>query len=381
MNVEPIHLSQLGSDAAAVLRIVAYFDELNKSSANADTVIRAAALAAECPVGARWSSGTVIRYDGSGRLDASGDLPKAPALQAEPAVWLERSDSEHALDPVLLHRVRHLLRLAKIRVGVPVQVGDPALLEVMLSDTEPREERARAIRLMGLGETREVRVLAVSASSPSEALQVIERELSEQLIRAAATNTAIALLCYNTEDARALSDRLNAAVVGAFPAPLPVGSDRGPWVGIGPSANVFAASTSWQNALRALQFASSTSYGRRVVAYERLSALELLVDVPLERVLRHPDVARINEIASGPTGALEADTAEAFCVLGSLRRTAAELHLHHSTVATRLARVEAAMGWDLGDPVDRFTATLVLIVRRMALSSAELTGGKPTSVG
>jgi hypothetical protein len=70
---------------------------------------------------------------------------------------------------------------------------------------------------------------------------------------------------------------------------------------------------------------------------------------------------------------LQVETAEAFCVFGSLRRTAEELHLHHSTVAARLARIEAELGWDLDDPLDRFSATLVLMVRRIALSSAELT--------
>ncbi|NKZ80391.1 PucR family transcriptional regulator, partial [Rhodococcus hoagii] len=65
-------------------------------------------------------------------------------------------------------------------------------------------------------------------------------------------------------------------------------------------------------------------------------------------------------------------TLEAFCVFGSLRRTAAELHVHHSTVAARLAHLEEEMGWNLEDSMDRFTATLVLMIRRMALSSTEL---------
>lgn len=30
------------------------------------------------------------------------------------------------------------------------------------------------------------------------------------------------------------------------------------------------------------------------------------------------------------------------------------------------------MGWDFDDPVDRFLGTLVLMVRRIAMSSAEL---------
>lgn len=380
MSVEPIHLSRLGSGPDAVLRIVAYFDELDEACASVDTVIRSAALAAECPVGARWASGTVVRYDATGALEAGGDLPVAPAQRDEPAVWLERTGAAHALDPVLVDRVRHLLRMAATRVGVPVQVGDPALLEVVLSEKAPRAERARAIRLLGFDESREIRILAISADSPAAALRAIAGELTDQPVRSVVTDRAAALLCYATEDARTLSDRLDAAIAKAVP-PRPAGSGRGWWVGIGTSTNVFAASTSWQQALRALRFASSTAFGRRAVAYERLSALELLADLPLEQVLRHRDIARINQLAATPTGAHEVDTAEAFCVLGSLRGAATHLHLHHSTVAARLARVETAMGWDLSDPVDKFMATLVLVVRRICMSSVELTAGNPPFVG
>lgn len=112
------------------------------------------------------------------------------------------------------------------------------------------------------------------------------------------------------------------------------------------------------------------------MSFDCLSSLELLADLPLDRVPKNPDVARINAIAATPTGALEVSAAEAFCVFGSLRRTAAELHVHHSTVAARLARMEFQMGWSFDDPMDRFMATLVLMVRRIALSTAQLSGAE-----
>lgn len=358
MGPESIRLSALDPGADGVLRVVAYFDALVESGADAQKVIRAAEAVAECPVHLHWTS------------------------PAEPEVRLERPDGTgHPLDEVLLGRVRHALRMAASRQESAVRMGDPALLELVLSDNESPAERARAIRLLGLDETREVRVLAMSAESPAEAADVVVRELGDQPVRSAMIGADTALLCYSSEDARTLSDRLDAAIVAAFPPPLPAHVDRGPWVGIGSRTTVFKASMSWQQAQRGLRFASSTHYGRRAIAYERLSVLDLLADLPVEQVLRHRDVALINTIASTPAGAHDVDTTEAFCVLGSLRRTAAQLHLHHSTVAARIAHVESAMGWDLADPVDRFTATLVLIVRRIALSSAELTATGPTTVG
>lgn len=374
MSADPVRMSELGSDSASVLRIISHFDQLHESAADADTVVRRAALLAECPVGARWASGTVIRYDAAGRLEPGGDPRPAPAPADEPSVWLERDAPAHALDPVLLDRLSHTLRVVPTRTGASgeLHIGDPALLEVVLSGKERREDRVRAVRLLGLDETRNICVLAVSAHSPPEALRIIAHQLPGSSVRSTAIGNATAVLCQGAIDTRALSDGLENAITTAFPGRRTVGSNRGPWVGIGASVEALGAATSWHQALGALRFASSTGYGRRAVAYERLSALELLADIPLDRVRRQRDVVRINEIAASPAGALDVDTVEAFFVFGSLRRTAAELHLHHSTVAARLAHVESQMGWDLNDPMDRFAATLVLMIRRIALSSTEL---------
>lgn len=363
-------MSELGSDPASVLRIVSHFDQLDESSANADTVIRSAAMLAECPVGARWPSGTEVRYDARGL--PLGD-PKAPEpSESEPTIWLERAGTQRPLDPVVLDRFRRSLRRATSHVGATPRIGDPALLEVVLSGTAQREDRARAIRLLGLDESRQTRVLAVSAHSPPDAVKIIASELPGQLVRSVTIGTTTAVLCQGAGDSRTLSDRLDTAIVEAFPTPLSARSDRGPWIGIGSKTSVFAASASWNQARRALRFASSTGYGRRAVAYGRLSSLELLADLPPERVRRIPDIAQIDKIAASSTGAAEVDTVEAYLVFGSLRRTAAELHVHHSTVAARLAHVQSQMGWDFDDPIDRFIATLVLMIRRIALSSTEL---------
>ncbi|MFE7110961.1 PucR family transcriptional regulator [Streptomyces sp. NPDC057575] len=173
-------------------------------------------------------------------------------------------------------------------------------------------------------------------------------------------------------ESRRLCDVLHAAIVAEHPASQRPSGGRGPWVGIGERVGVHAAPTSWIQARRALRFASSTVYGRRAVEFGRLGPLDLLADVPLERLLENRGVVRINALAASASGAQDVDTLEAFCVYGSLRRTAAELHVHHSMVASRLAHVEAETDWNLGDSIDRFTATLVLMLRRMALSSAEL---------
>lgn len=374
MTTAPVLLSELGSDPASVLRLVAQFDALEEQEVNADAAVRFAALIAGCPVGVRWPGGTVVRYDASGRLDPIDDGASPACDRDETVVWVERDGSGHPLDEVLLDRLRRLISRVAARTGVSgtPHLGDPALLEVVLSAKEHREDRARAIRLLGLDETRPTCVLAASGHSPRETLRLITGELAAPTVRSAVIGNATAVVCQGSFDMRELSDRLERLIVEQFPAVVNTGTASGPWIGIGSVGNAFSASTSWHEAVRALRFASSTGFGRRVVAYERLSSLELLADLPIDRVRRNRDVARINEIASTPAGDLDVRTAEAFFVYGSLRRTAAELHVHHSTVAARLARMQAAMGWDFEDPVDRFLGTLVLMVRRIAISSAEL---------
>lgn len=332
MTTGPVLLSELGTDPASVLRLVAQFDALEEQEANADAAVRFAALVAQCPVGVCWPGGTVVRYDASGRPDpVDGD--RVPASDGPEALaWLERDGSAHPLDEVLLDRLRRVVRRVAARTSGTPHLGDPALLEVVLSGKEHREDRARAIRLLGLDETRPTCVVAASGHSPPETVRLITGELPVSTVRSAVIGNATAILCQGSFDMRELSDRLERAVVERFPAVVNTHAAAGPWVGIGSVRTVFSASTSWHEAVRALRFASSTGFGRRVVAYERLSSLELLADLPIDRVRRNRDVARINEIASTPAGELDVETTEAFFVYGSLRRTAAELHVHHSTV-------------------------------------------------
>ncbi|MGW4045498.1 PucR family transcriptional regulator [Streptomyces sp. NPDC004721] len=372
MRHKQLRMSELGPDSASLMRLISYFDQLGESAADADTVVRSAAVLAECSVGSRWSSGAVIRYGALGDLlDARG--PNAPVGQ-DLEVWLERTGADHALDPVLLDRLRHTLRMVDVTSmsRTDPRLGDPAMIEVILSDKERREDRVRAVELLGLDPGRDVRVLAIYTEDVGPVVELLERTCPGRFVRSVSTGNPTAILMQAPLESRRLCDILHAAIVAEHPASPRSGGGRGPWVGIGERVSVHAAPTSWMQARRALRFASSTVYGQRAVEFGRLGPLELLADVPLERLLETRGVARINALAASAAGAQDVDTLEAFCVYGSLRRTAAELHVHHSTVASRLTHVEAVMDWDLGDSIDRFMATLVLMLRRMALSSAEL---------
>ncbi|EKF22323.1 pucR C-terminal helix-turn-helix domain protein [Mycolicibacterium hassiacum DSM 44199] len=363
MTGQPLRLDELGADPASVLKVVAYFDDLDDRRCGAADLVRAAARLAGCPVAARADD--PLCFDAAGAaLNPGVDLDEGD-------VRVLRDGPAAPLDAVVRDRLRRSLRLCRARRFPAPALGDPALVEVVISSRQDPAARARAARLLGFDESLPVRVLAVSTDAPAT-LSVVLDVLGGDRVRTTTIGTTIAVAYQGSRDARTLSDALEDAISAAFPTPLPAGAGRGPWIGIGSPTDIFSTPTSWHQARRALRFASSTGYGRRAIAFERLSVLELLADLPVDAVLSNPDVARIDELAATPAGAVEVATAEAFCKYGSLRRTAEELYVHHSTVASRLAHVAERMGWDFDDPMDRFIATLVFLVRRIALSSAEL---------
>jgi sugar diacid utilization regulator len=87
----------------------------------------------------------------------------------------------------------------------------------------------------------------------------------------------------------------------------------------------------------------------------------LLADIPADRLRAQPDVQALEGLTDESLAALAA-----FCRTGSLRQAAAELHLHHSSVAGRLAHAEKALGRHLTGPEDRFRARLALYALRLA---------------
>ncbi|MCG3042103.1 helix-turn-helix domain-containing protein, partial [Streptomyces sp. S1A] len=157
------------------------------------------------------------------------------------------------------------------------------------------------------------------------------------------------------------------------------GPAPGTRVGIGSGADPLDAHASWAQARSALRFAVAGAPREAVADHDELGPLALLADIPVERLRAQADVRRLGRLgdpAHGERGGPAAGQARpggellaalaAFCRTGSLRQAAAELHLHHSSVAARLAHVEKETGWRLRDPQDRFRAQLALYALRLA---------------
>jgi hypothetical protein len=372
-----LRLSALDSDAEAAVRVIAYFDRLVERAATPGEVVRATAALAECVVG--WaSSGNpdagALRFAPNGAavgaevpIQSSASAPVDPSDSASTArVWLERPGTSAPLDDLVLERLALTARLlgsARRRTPAP-NLADPALVELVLAEREAREDRARAVHLLGLAASLPVRVLAVRPAPGrdpiAEAVALVSPARGPRTVRVAAIGEVAAVLLQPPAGADALPPVLRAALAV---------QDNSSVAALGGAAPPLDARRSWHQAQLALRFAVPGTTDTAFIEHDALGTLALLAELPAQRLRTEPDVLALDALASTRAGALDVAALEAFCRTGSLRQAAAELHLHHSSVAARLARVEQAVGWRLDTPGDRFRARLAVVARLLAGSA------------
>ncbi|UCM87889.1 helix-turn-helix domain-containing protein [Streptomyces marincola] len=352
-----LRLSSLDADAAAAVRVIAHFQALlGADRLDPAALVRSAAGLAECPAGLELPDGRTFRSDPDGAAPAgpAERVSGRAALRPAGCVWLERTGGPGPFDDLVIE----WLAIAAHTVGRPLRVADPALVEVALSAREAVADRARALRLLGLAPQEPLRVVAVAAPADPDvaALALLGRGALPGPVRVArvgAHGVALVQRPGGGSPAAALREALR-------------GRTR---AGVGGAADAARAAVSFEQAVVALRFTAAGPPGDAVACHDELGPAALLAELPAARLAALPEVARLAEVAAGG-GAQHLAALSAFCRTGSLRRAAAELHLHHSSVAARLARVEEAAGWRLRDPGDRFRAQLALHAWRLAAGGA-----------
>jgi PucR-like helix-turn-helix protein len=367
-----LRLSGVDADAEAAVRVIAYFDALIGGGVGVAALVRAAAGLAECPAGMAPAAGERLRMRPDGSPVPAHD-PVAESggidLDDQGRVWLERPGRPGPLDDLVLERFAIAARvLARpVRRTPAPHLADPGLVELVLAEREAPEDRSRALRLLGLAADRPVRLVAVAAADRdpgAAAVGVVARGTAARQVRVAVVGPVAAVL---------LQPRADADVVGQLRAALTDRTrERGApdavlRVGVGGPVDGLAARTSWLQARTAVRFAVPGLTAEALVEHAALGPLALLAELPVERLRAEPDVAALDALAATPGGALDVATLEAFCRTGSLRQAAAALHLHHSSVAGRLAHIEDALGLRLDEPDGRFRARLGVVARRLVL--------------
>ncbi|SMC76589.1 helix-turn-helix domain-containing protein [Lentzea albidocapillata] len=324
-----LRLSGLDADAESAVKVIGFFDRLITGRAGLDALVRSTSELAGCPVGLHApGQGLLLCADAGGAVTAGPVPAKASvrALEGGVEVWVARQGAPAPLDDMLLERFAIAAAVLLEHSSVPLpELGDPALIELVLSDGAGTAERSRALHLLGIAATAPLRVLAATTEVPGRSVLV---------------GTVRAVL---TTEVPETAGRL----------------------GVGPSLPAIDAARSWQAARTALRY---TSDGEPVVWWERLGGLALLAEqVGLADIGALPDVRALDRLAAEPGMITMLD---ALCATGSVRKAAAALHRHHSTMPARLARAESVLGFEL-DSAGRFRLQLALMLRRLRENAAD----------
>ncbi|WP_326834413.1 helix-turn-helix domain-containing protein [Amycolatopsis rhabdoformis] len=276
-------------------------------------------------------------------------------------VWLERDGEPGPLDDLVLERFAIAARVLgpAPEVRAP-HLADPALVELVLGERAADEDRSRALVLLGLDAARPLRVVAVGTEDGRDpgaaAVALVARGGTALGARVAVVGEVAAVLLQPREGPATVVDSWENALSLRARERASSGTVR---VGVGDAVAGLDARRSWLQARLAERFAVPAT--EPLVVHENLGSLTLLAQIPADHLRAQPDVRALAALAPA-----DLETLEAFCRTGSLRQAAVALHRHHSSVATRLAHVEDALGWPLDDPAGRFRARLALLAYRLA---------------
>lgn len=360
--------------------VVAYFDALVRDRVPLPELLRATALFTGCPAGFEApDSGECVQCD----PDLEGDTrpvdgPPAAAgvtLLGRPGtggragrVWLVRDGDPDPLDETVLERLALAVELALERAERSVPgIDDPeSLIRLALASAADSTARARALALLGFDPARPIRVFAAfvedadggeskekkgdEGGSDTESGEAVARELRALGLSAhwARMGPLIAVLSAVTPGER--------LPVGDFPLRL----------GIGTAVPGRLVADSWAAARIALRFCVTDARRGRVTSWESLGVLALLAEhIPDDAIDAQPDVRALERLAAQPRGQEVIDSVEALCRERSLRRAAAKMHLHHSSMAARIARAETAMDLSLDSESGRLRAEFALLMLRL----------------
>jgi hypothetical protein len=328
-----LRLSALDSDAASAVRVISFFDHLLAQHSGLDRLVASTAQLAECPAGLNVpDTGVWLHVDADGALLATAPSPaRSRALDGGGQVWLERRGSALPLDEIVLERFAIAADvLLRETMGRLSGLDDPALVELVVSESAGDAERSRALHLLGFSPLTSLRVLAV-------------------------------------QDGPLPTPPGPQAAVGALHAVLVVGeaaisTDHS--VGVGPLLPAARAPQSWRAAAMAVRFAVPGVIN--VVEWDQLGGLGMVAQklqpADFDGVA---DVAALDRLAAEPGGSDTLDVLTAVCATDSMRKAAVLVHRHHSSVAARLTRAETVLGFKAHTPAGRFRLTLALVLRTL----------------
>lgn len=365
-------MASIDSTAERGLRVIEFFDQLVAHRADAEAITRATAVLAENTAGVVFDGiGEIHVVDPNG-LPSRSSGPGLNALFGEIVVddetvgraWLERGTATdgHEWDELIISRMA--LALAALYAHVysddDTRLGltNPAVLHTLLRERKSEAETARAARLLGFQVGQPVRVLAISAEDQVDAALPALR--GEVAARTGGRTVAAAMTAH-------LAVLITTAGEPPY-TPVPPGVA----VCVGPETPIEQCLTSWTQARRGLRFAAMKGTLSPWVSSDDLGCVIALADLDPRQIAQLPDVQAVAHLAEGRAGATDLELLDCLGRLTSVREAAAALHMHHSSVAYRIARISAELGFDIRSWDGRYRARTALLLWQLHRTPAPL---------
>ncbi|MFJ4650095.1 PucR family transcriptional regulator [Nocardia sp. NPDC088792] len=383
-------LAALDPAAEDAARAIVYFDRLMERRAGLDSFVRAAAILSGCPAGLHDPDRHItvrIHPDGH-RLNAApySDPWPAAALGGSSRVWLERDAATLPTDRIILERLAVGVGVVLDRTRGNTPGHDPASVEALLSPETGVAARQQAMRRLSLPPDLRIRAVAALPETATTSPNIFGRWLTRigrvhaAIIPADAMPADVAPTdsmahIGSTPTGFASADSWPAdagfsptgSVLTGTPASHAPGSAGLPpelRAGIGPAVTAAELPVSWAGALDALRLTAAA--GPRLLRHDDLGGLALLAErVSAEEALID-DVRAVRAARDQMPDALE--TLAALADTDSLRRAAAALFVHHSTLQSRLPRLTAVLGYRPDTPAGRQRLHLALALHRINLN-------------
>lgn len=350
-----MQLAKLDSQAEAQVRIVDLFDTLLRNHATLEHVLRTTAGLASVPAGVTLTvSGKIIGFDSVGNSYLPDDAALSAASkrmvvsqgQQVAQVWLIDDKAPSKTADLLLER---LVLTCEILWESDSLGAEARAFESLLDDGLSAKERDVMVRVLEPRLGTRIRGVCLAPSAEIEPdkswLRRQEEKLSAQLQLRRGELLAIPHCGY------LLAGVPNRCL--SLIAPIPETA-----IGVGPLLPLNRMRQSIDFARRCLIHARAVGIPDACVSYDEIGPICLL-DLENNCHIRNDEqIAAIHAL-------LDEDPAwagllAAFVTQGSVRAAAKTLHLHHSSVAARLERASAVVGFDVRQAHRAFTINLAL---------------------
>jgi hypothetical protein len=245
---------------------------------------------------------------------------------------------------------------------------DYAALEQLLSAPLTEEAAAEAVRRAGL---RPGRALMALAARPTPGGTVGPEALGQTLARAleqaglSSRSTVIGRSAAVVVEAGATIDEVLAGASASM-SRLGVQIE----VGAGTPGEPVMLHASWRQAAQALLLRPVMAAASPVTHFDDLGVLHLLAEIPTDDLASYRDVVRVAALETTGSPVSDLDLLERYLATMSLRQTAQQVLLHHTTVQYRLKRIEQVLGIELQDPAARLRTQIAILLYRIERAAA-----------